>query len=151
MPRGAKPKQYPPEMVEQVRELYENGLTQNEIASVVNSTQKVIHNLMRRHGIKTRIPFKRYQSGSANHMWKGEQASYTALHFRVQNELGKPIHCDECGTSEPNIRYEWANMTGNYTEISDYKRMCVTCHRRFDLCRRKETGKPTSPRAKRIA
>lgn len=151
MPRGAKPKQYPNELVARVKRLYESGMTQSEIAEATNLSQKIIFNVMRRHNIKTRVPYKRNQQGNSNHMWKGDKASYTALHFRVENQLGKPSHCDECGSSDPNKRYEWANLTGKYDDISDYKRMCVGCHRRYDNQRRKVTGKLTSTRTKRSA
>lgn len=151
MPSGGKPKQYPDEIVSQVKRLYESGITQHEVAAVMGLTQKVIFNVMRRHNIKARKAAKRNQSGSNNHMWKGKTASYTALHFRVETELGKPLHCDMCGTSSTATRYEWANVTGDYFNVADYRRMCVKCHRNYDAQRRKETGKPTSSRTKKAA
>jgi hypothetical protein len=40
MPRGAKPKSYPLQLVEDVRRLYEHGQTQQEIADATGLTQK---------------------------------------------------------------------------------------------------------------
>ncbi len=51
MPRGAKPRVYPPKLVALVCNLYERNHTQSEIATKLGTTQKVIWNLMRRHGI----------------------------------------------------------------------------------------------------
>ena len=43
-------------------------------------------------------------------------------------------------------RMEWANLTGEYQDVTDYARMCVSCHRKFDAARRALTGRRTSPR-----
>ena len=133
MPRGAKPKQYPPGLVERVRYLYHaRGKTQGEVAAVLQTTQKVIYNVMRRHGIPTRIAAKRDQRGPRNHMWKGKEAGYQAFHLRVQSLRGIPQHCEDCGTSEPSRWYDWANLTGQYDDPSDYKRLCRSCHWKMD-------------------
>ncbi len=28
--------------------------------------------------------------------------------------------------------YEWATLTGRYDDVMDYKRLCASCHKRFD-------------------
>ena len=86
---------------------------------------------------------KRNQKGAANHSWKGENAGYTALHLRVDAARGKPMRCEWC-EDQTNNRYEWANLTGNYTNVWDFVRLCVSCHRTYDSKRRKETGQKTS-------
>lgn len=136
MPRGAKPKVYPPELVEQVASLYGRGLTQGEIAVEIDMSQKVVWNVMRRHGIRARPAVKRDQSGSKNAMWRGTNAAYAALHKRVEKERGRPAVCERCGRSGPGRVYEWANLTGNYADTSDYERMCRSCHRIYDAHRR---------------
>jgi hypothetical protein len=135
MPRGAKPKVYPPDLVEQVRQLYATGLTQAEVAAEVGSTQRVIFNVMRRHGIRARPAAKRDQRGMKNAMWKGSDASYAALHKRVEQLRGRPAICKRCGTSGPGRNYDWANLTGRYDDPADYERMCRSCHKRYDLHR----------------
>jgi hypothetical protein len=77
-------------------------------------------------------------------MWRGDAAKYQALHIRVEAARGKPQHCSECGATKPG-RYEWANLTGDYADVNDYARMCVSCHRRYDAARRAATGERTSP------
>lgn len=81
----------------------------------------------------------RAQNRSNNIQWKGEQVGYTAAHARVMKERGKPTNCEECGENDPSLKYEWASLSKNYTDVNDYKRMCVKCHRSFDSDRvRKE-------------
>lgn len=126
------PKIYKPELVDRVKTLYEAGHTQTEIGEIVGLSQKVIWNLMRNHGILARVAAKRDQRGDKNHMWKGSDASYTAFHTRLYKEYGKPTWCEECGTTDSNVTYDWANLTGRYDDIDDYKRLCRSCHSKLD-------------------
>lgn len=66
-----------------------------------------------------------------NPMWNGKNATYSALHYRVRTYRKKPIACQICGTEERKI--EWANITGDFTNLKDYIAMCTLCHRRYDL------------------
>ena len=136
--RGAKPKSYPPEQVAEVQVLYESGLTQSEVAQEMGISQKVVWNLMRRHRIQARPAAKRDQRGAANATWRGDDASYAALHKRVEAARGRPTYCSQCGTQDPDRTYDWANLTGKYAVVADYARMCRSCHRTYDNERRKE-------------
>lgn len=69
--------------------------------------------------------------------WKGNKAKYHALHERVRIKRGEPNFCEICKTSEKGKRYEWANLTGRYTDVMDYKRMCCSCHTKYDNEKRK--------------
>jgi hypothetical protein len=126
------------------RLMYEKGMTQEEIATHFGVTQKTIHGLFKRNKYKCRVPIKRNQLKENNSYWKGDEASYTALHYRVERERGKPCSCIICNTTDESKRYEWANLTGNYKNTDDYARMCVPCHREFDAMRRNLTGEKTS-------
>lgn len=128
---GAKPKMYPDDMVMSVRDMYQRNMTQSEIAKALNTTQKVIWNLMRRHGIVARVAAKRDQYGPNNSSWKGDMAGYAALHLRVEAQRGAPSLCEVCGTTSAK-KFEWANLTGRYEDVSDYRRMCSSCHAKFD-------------------
>ena len=132
MPRGSKPKRYPPKMVTAVRHLYISGMTQVEVAEALGTTQKVIWTLMRNHNIPRRPQIKRDQTGPKNHMWKGDEASYSAFHLRVQTQRGRPRHCEVCGTTDQRRSYDWANLSGRFDDPSDYKRMCRSCHWKHD-------------------
>lgn len=82
--------------------------------------------------------------GEDHHQWKGDEASYSAFHFRVVAAKGRPQKCEECGTTEGKMC--WCNLTGDYDNVDDYKRMCRSCHQRMDCARRIETKEMTSPR-----
>ena len=142
---GAKPKIYPPRLVAEVSRLYGAGWTQIEIAAALGLTQRIVQRLMARHGLPSRVAAKRDQADPANHMWAGAEAGYQAMHLRVKAARGKPLSCSRCSADRPDRRYEWANLTGRYEDVTDYERMCLPCHRRYDVARRAETGRRTSP------
>lgn len=140
MTSGAKPKRYADDLVQFVRQLYASGRTQTEIAREVGLTQKVIWNLMRRHGIEARVAAKRAQSGESNHMWKGNEAGKQAFHRRLYSRYGKPSKCSVCGTTTAK-QYDYANLTGRYEDIEDYAAMCRSCHWKYDEKITNITGK----------
>ena len=117
---------------ETVKKLYESGMTQEEIAIELEVTQKVIWGFMKRNGIRARVAKKRDQTGNNNSSWKGPDACYAALHRRVETQRGKPSKCEECGTEDLSRTYDWACMTGKYDDPLDYKRMCRSCHWKYD-------------------
>lgn len=139
---GKKPREYPPEIVELITGYYRSGMTVKEIIEIAPKGYKV-QRILQRYLPQRRVAAKRDQSGEKNSSWKGDQAGYQALHLRVEAARGKPSECSLCDTTTG--RFEWANLTGDYTNINDYARMCIVCHRRYDLERRKATGKRTSP------
>lgn len=141
-----KPKrEYPVELVNEVRSLYEAGHSMREVAALTGTTVKVLQTLMPRCGISRRKAIPRDQSGERNGMWRGSEAGYQALHLRVEAARGKPQRCACCDTTEPNEKYEWANLSGRYDDINDYARLCIPCHRRLDAHRRAVTGRRTAP------
>ena len=133
-------KRYNDAFVARVRHLYASGLTQVEVARVLDTTQKVVWLLMRRHEIARRPAAKRDQRGWRNHMWRGDDAGYQAMHRRVAQQRGAESLCAVCGATSATATYEWANLTGNYGDINDYERMCRSCHRRYDNARRKKAA-----------
>ena len=59
--------------------------------------------------------------------------TYTTIHAHIRRTYGTPSECEHCGTTESK-KFEWANISGDYTlERKDWARLCVTCHRRYDL------------------
>lgn len=128
---------------EELEELYHKKfMSQKEIGDHYNVSQKVVFSWFQKQNIQSRIPYKRNQTGSANSSWKGSEATYAALHYRVEAERGKPSLCQVCGTMDNRI-YEWANLTGRYDDINDYMRMCRPCHRQYDK-NRKNSSKHVS-------
>ena len=47
---------------------------------------------------------------------------------------------ERCGTTDPALTYDWANLTGDYPNPDGYERMCRSCHRRYDNARRTQGG-----------
>lgn len=118
-------------MIKQAIKLYEQGLTQKEVAQKLGTTQKVIFGLFKKNGYKCRVAKKRNQTGENNSSWKGIKAGYAAFHYRVQGIRGTPSKCSMC-ENEKAKRYEWANITGDYSNVYDYIRLCKSCHSKFD-------------------
>lgn len=60
---------------------------------------------------------------------KSRTTEYRMLHYWVERQLGKPNYCLICKDTTKQ-RYEWANISGEYRKvISDWRRLCVACHR----------------------
>lgn len=142
--RGKPQRDYPLEVIRQVQELYASGLTIREIGEVIGSGYKV-QTLVERFIPERRPGGNRDQRGEKNHSWRGDGAGYSAMHFRVIRARGRPTRCACCDTTDPTIRYEWANLSGRYDDINDYARLCPRCHRRLDARRRAVLNGRTSP------
>ena len=112
--------------------LYGFGFTQDEIAKMFNVSRKSIYKAMRRYSIKARTAVKRNQYGENNHMWKGSNVRYKAFHKRINNRFGQPQKCEICGTTDKDKSYDWASLMGDYENLDDYKRMCRSCHWKYD-------------------
>lgn len=79
------------------------------------------------------IPKPKFKEDNA--AWKGDKVGYSALHRWVQKNYGQPSECENCGTMEKRM-YHWANLSGNYLRVrTDWKRLCVPCHKAYDLGR----------------
>jgi hypothetical protein len=139
-----QPRDYPPELVDKIRSLYESGLTTREVQQAIPGVR--IDIVMRRHGIAARpaAPTIGKHAGERSVQWKGDDASYTAFHLRVYKARGKASHCSECGRSDTGTEYEWANLSGDYANIDDYAPMCLSCHHLYDADRRRRTGERTA-------
>lgn len=118
-------------MLNSAIKLYEQGLTQKEVAYELGTTQKVIWRLFKNAGYKCRVAKKRNQYGKNNDSWRGNNAGYAANHRRVEVVRGKPTICARCDNDAAK-RYEWANISGEYSNVYDYIRLCKSCHAIFD-------------------
>lgn len=74
--------------------------------------------------------------GKLNNKWKGNDICHKgnkSLHQWVKRQLGSPNKCEHCGTTQKRM-YHWANKSHEYKrELSDWIRLCVPCHKKFDL------------------
>jgi len=77
--------------------------------------------------------FKELVTGEKNYNWKGDSVKYRALHNWVERNLGKPNICTDCFIFGEGHQMHWANISKEYKrEISDWKRLCPSCHGKFD-------------------
>ena len=73
--------------------------------------------------------------GEKNGIWKGDNVSYSGLHYWVSYHLGKPDTCEFCGQNGlSGKQIHWANKSGDYLrDLNDWLRLCVSCHIKYDL------------------
>lgn len=87
--KGVSPRDYPPAVVEQVRDLYESGMTQAEVQAEIGPGVKV-QNVMRRYGIQARPAQARVAAAGENgSMWKRyevKKGKTPPVGFRAANE-----------------------------------------------------------------
>jgi len=79
-----------------------------------------------------KIPTEESKRKNREAHWTGDKVGYKGAHIRVKKERGTPRFCEICKTTDKSKRYEWANLTGNYADVKDYKRMCCPCHQEYD-------------------
>lgn len=140
--RGKNQYEFPPKCLtaeKLIGHYHGEGMTQVEIARKYGIGEMTVWRCMRLWGIIRRkaIP-RKPRRGAANPQWKGDDASYSAFHYRIQKLKGKPKRCEQCRTTDPKLSYDWANLTGRYEDPNDYKRMCRSCHIKFDRGRAKK-------------
>jgi len=59
--------------------------------------------------------------------------AYRAVHYWIAKQMGKPQECENCGCTDGDVAYEWANLSGEYLrDISDWARLCKRCHNLID-------------------
>ena len=74
-----------------------------------------------------------------NPMWRGDEVGYSGLHTWLTRNFGQPKFCEKCDSKDLSKRYHWANKTGSYMRVrSDWIRLCVKCHKNYDLIKIKE-------------
>lgn len=82
-------------------------------------------------------------AGQNNGMWKGDDASWSAIHKRIYAERGKAsthpcAFCDDSAT-------DWAwNNAGDPTDTYSFFPACRTHHRRYDVATRMMSQDPAS-------
>ena len=107
---------------EEVKKLYEAGMSQQQLSEKYGLPSGNVSAFMKRHSIKVRPKEIRQLRGKQHPLWT-KNPTYAACHQRIQNLRGSPSKCETCGTSDSNKRY---------ADPTDYKRLCVSCHRKFD-------------------
>lgn len=93
-----------------------------------------------------------HPTGAGNPKWIGDRASYNTVHNRLRKQRGTPSCCERCGSSGVGA-YQWAldwtrvadvrrwpkqrrggvELLPYSVNLEDYIRLCLRCHRAFDL------------------
>lgn len=106
-----------------MKHLFEKGNKVNLGRTPWNKGLKGIH-------LSPDTEFKRGRRDDKHPEWKGEFASYSAVHHWVKRWKGKPIKCEHCGKKK---ECQWANIDHNYRRnLDDFISLCVKCHSTYD-------------------
>jgi len=92
------------------------------------------HRKGKKHTKETKNKISKKRKGKCkfdkNPNWKGQNASYSAIHHWVKRVKGKPKKCMMCGSIE---NLQWANKNHKYKRnLSDWVSLCALCHNKFD-------------------
>jgi hypothetical protein len=73
--------------------------------------------------------------GNKNPKWMGDDVSNKSLHQWVKRILGQPKTCWYCHKTFRNTNLiHWANKSHKYLRTkSDWLRLCVKCHKKYDI------------------
>jgi hypothetical protein len=70
-------------------------------------------------------------TGPANVLWKGNEASYSALHHYLIKHFPKVGVCENCG-QQSDTQYALLKGRSYSRSREDYWELCPTCHMRYD-------------------
>jgi len=70
--------------------------------------------------------------------YKGDEVGYAGVHHWIKRELGSPKYCEHCKSTKKKT-YHWSNISGKYLrDVTDWQRLCVSCHSKYDWGKKKE-------------
>lgn len=94
------------------------------------------------HKLSKEHKSKLIKSGNEHWKWKGNNVSYSGLHKWVNHHLGRPMKCENCGSSNVPVGkdekrwFQWANKSHEYKrDLTDWIRLCTRCHSKYDRSR----------------
>jgi len=83
--------------------------------------------------VVSKLQTERYKDETKHPRWKGDDVGYWGVHDWITKHYGQPTKCEVCGLDDPKRKYHWANLDYKYKRnIKSWKRMCVSCHRKYD-------------------
>lgn len=79
-----------------------------------------------------------WMSNKNHPSWKGENATYSALHHWIKKWKGNPQQCSICGKNGKkngrNWSIHWANIDHSYKRnFDDFIPLCGNCHTKYDF------------------
>jgi len=77
---------------------------------------------------------KKNKIGTNNNAWKGNDVSYSGLHYWIKKYLSQPTKCEHCKKDGLTGRkIGWANKDHKYKRnLVDWIRLCASCHKIYD-------------------
>lgn len=118
--------------------LYVSGATAVDLSKKYGCSVTVIQQRLKESGVParkfitigTRRKISLSRVGSKNPAWRGDRASYSAVHSWVRRNLVKPKLCQSCQVVPP---LDVANISQKYLrDLSDYEWLCRKCHMKKD-------------------
>ena len=107
------------------------------VKKVMKTRDPIINEKIRvtciKRGLKPPIT---HRTGKQNPAWKGDKVGYWGIHDWVTRKLGQPRYCAYCQSNDKKgpLQYQWANISHSYRrDLSDWIRLCASCHKLFDL------------------
>ena len=83
--------------------------------------------------VLSKIQYEKFKDETIHPRWKGDSVGYYGVHDWITKHYGQPKKCQVCDLDDINRKYHWANLSYKYLrDIKDWKRMCVSCHRKYD-------------------
>lgn len=87
---------------------------------------------------ESKLRYSLSKKGFKNPNWKGNKIKYPAVHGWLYRNYGQPKICEHCESTNKKM-YHWANISNTYKrDRRDWLRLCVSCHKRFDLDKKAE-------------
>ena len=123
-----------------VKELYESGLSLEEVGKRLGIGRDAIWKWLIRHNVPRRracVTLQRPESrryGAEHAGWIGDNVGYEGRHGRVYKARGSAAGpCTHCGTMKAVYRFEWAQLHGTTgTAPEHYIQLCKLCHEDYD-------------------
>lgn len=123
-------------LVEEMKRLYESGMSTTEVGTAVNRDASHVSRMLRDAGVSMR----------PRHPARRGDITYGAAHMRVRSDRGSARdHVCRCGAQSAQWSYthqdpnEMQSDLGPYSpDPAFYVALCVPCHKRDDLARIKE-------------
>lgn len=83
----------------------------------------------KKHSPESIEKMKKRKGVEKGRVFKGDNVG---IHYWVERELGKPMICEICKTTERKV-YDWSNKDHKYRKVvEDWQRLCRKCHKKYD-------------------
>jgi hypothetical protein len=83
-------------------------------------------------GHNSNMPERQMAIAAVN--WKGDEASYEAIHMWLSGHFPKSGTCEECGEVTGKTQHAFRRHPEPYTRNrDDYRELCPSCHKLFDI------------------